>query len=551
MVVTPELMSRTQSVRPGPDAEASPESGVALVMALIFSILLYILVAELVVSSRMVRATGENDALLARMRTQMSYQLGEAEDKLLSDMAGQAADDGGAGAGGLGAMAGAAGGAAPGGEGGGEEEAEEDPTTKCDSSRDSWFEPVGHPDNDLTTYVWIEDENRKFNILSLWSPDEEFARLSRERLVRLIDGLREDSEYDVASGDATMMVQEIIDWGNRPNTDQMPTPVLKSMDEQNREFHIPLHLDELLLLPTVTEDLFFDKAVDKIYYPGLESVLTIWTALRPDPGDPEKLARQRALAEARGQQLAGGAAGAGADPGAAGGEAPGAGGEEAGDEEAPPQPEGLGIRVNVNTAPRVVLRALFDPVRVPDRVIDAIIRYRNELDEEATEEAQDESDTETADFGDMQLGDEKLFQFFETLDDLEQVEEYAQIPDEEVKAEFQKALTTKSEVFSIHIATLYKRNEDESRRVYLLRRARSIVMRFDDGADGKIIPLVPYEERIGLRIKPVEMQFDQSIDFTVDYMDMDQFAQDERAWNPFLIDFYLPQDVRQDFYSNR
>ena len=146
---------------------------------------------------------------------------------------------------------------------------------------------------------------------------------------------------------------------------------------------------------------------------------------------------------------------------------------------------------------------------------------------------------------------DRLYKFFETLDDLEQVEEYAQIPDEEVKAEFQKALTTKSEVFSIHLATLYKRNEDESRRVYLLRRARSIVMRFDDGADGKIIPLVPYEERIGLRLKPVEMQFDQSIDFTVDYMDMDQFAQDERAWNPFLIDFYLPQDVRQDFYSNR
>jgi len=42
-------------------------------MALIFSILLYILVADLVVSSRMVRATGENDALLARMNTLMLY----------------------------------------------------------------------------------------------------------------------------------------------------------------------------------------------------------------------------------------------------------------------------------------------------------------------------------------------------------------------------------------------------------------------------------------------------------------------------------------------
>ena len=82
-------------------AASDPQAGVALVMAMIFSILLYILVAELVVSSRMVRATGENDALLARMNTQMLYELGEAEDKLLADMAGAAAEGEGAGMGGL------------------------------------------------------------------------------------------------------------------------------------------------------------------------------------------------------------------------------------------------------------------------------------------------------------------------------------------------------------------------------------------------------------------------------------------------------------------
>ena len=138
------------------------ERGVALVMAMIFSILLYILVAELVVSSRMVRATGENDALLARMRMQMLFQLDEAETQLLNDLAGAAAaDDGGLG----GALADAPPDPgqpfAPGGGGEGEgEEQEEDPTATCDSSRDAWYEPVGHADNDLTTYVWIEDENR-------------------------------------------------------------------------------------------------------------------------------------------------------------------------------------------------------------------------------------------------------------------------------------------------------------------------------------------------------------------------------------------------------
>ena len=113
------------------------------------------------------------------------------------------------------------------------------------------------------------------------------------------------------------------------------------------------------------------------------------------------------------------------------------------------------------------------------------------------------------------------------------------------------ALTTKSEVFSIHMASLFKRNQDERHRVYLVRRARSIVMRVEEGEEGKIVPLIPFEERIGLRLKPVDMQNEQMLDFTQQYMDMDQFAQEERAWNQFLIDFYMPQEVRQEFIGNR
>ena len=114
MAVTLPLMSDSQLQPSGRFAHATAasdsERGVALVMALIFSILLYILVAELVVSSRMVRATGENDALLARMRTQMQYQLLESEEKLLADLVGQDDEMGaeGGAAGALGGLAGAA-----------------------------------------------------------------------------------------------------------------------------------------------------------------------------------------------------------------------------------------------------------------------------------------------------------------------------------------------------------------------------------------------------------------------------------------------------------
>jgi hypothetical protein len=529
----------------------SDESGVALVLALIFSILLYILVAELVVAGRMVRATGENDALLARMRNQMLYQLAEADDQLLADLAGAAAADGG-GAGGLGSLGDALGGAAGGAGGSGapgpggtapEGEGESDPSAECDSSRDSWFQPVGHADDDLTTYVWIEDENRKFNILALWSPDEKFAEFSRDRLVRLIDTLREDSDFDVSVGDAERIVQELRDWVQRPDLEAIPRPLLKSDDERRRDRSAPMHLDELMMLPSVKEDLFFDKVLDGKVYLGLESVLTIWTSLKVDAGDPEKVARQRAVAASRGETAP--APGGEATPPEGTGSTPG--GDTA--EEAPPQPDGLGIRINVNTATRPVLRALFPADKIPDRVIDAIIRYRNEEDEEeAAKAAEQLPSTDVSDFGDLRLGSEKKFKFFATVADLEQIEEFANLPDPQMKADFQKALTTKSEVFSIHLATLFKRNDEN--RVYLLRRARSIVLRIDDGADGQIVPLVPFEERIGLRLQPVDLQ-DEYMDLTMLYMDMDQFAQEERAWNPFLVDFYLPKHQREEFYTPR
>lgn len=529
----------------------SDEGGVALVLALIFSILLYILVAELVVAGRMVRATGENDALLARMRNQMLYQLAEADDQLLADLAGAAAADGG-GAGGLGSLGDALGGAAGGAGGSGapgpggtapEGEGESDPSAECDSSRDSWFQPVGHADDDLTTYVWIEDENRKFNILALWSPDEKFAEFSRDRLVRLIDTLREDSDFDVSVGDAERIVQELRDWVQRPDLEAIPRPLLKSDDERRRDRSAPMHLDELMMLPSVKEDLFFDKVLDGKVYLGLESVLTIWTSLKVDAGDPEKVARQRAVAASRGETAP--APGGEATPPEGAGSTPG--GDTA--EEAPPQPDGLGIRINVNTATRPVLRALFPADKIPDRVIDAIIRYRNEEDEEeAAKAAEQLPSTDVSDFGDLRLGSEKKFKFFATVADLEQIEEFANLPDPQMKADFQKALTTKSEVFSIHLATLFKRNDEN--RVYLLRRARSIVLRIDDGADGQIVPLVPFEERIGLRLQPVDLQ-DEYMDLTMLYMDMDQFAQEERAWNPFLVDFYLPKHQREEFYTPR
>ena len=518
------------------------ERGVALVLTLIFSILLYILVAELVVSSRMVRSTGENDALLARMRNLMAYQLGDVEQQLIDDLAGQM-EEGGAGGAGLPGMSGGQGAA------GGEEAPEEDPSTKCDSSRDAWCHPVGNADEDITTYVWVEDENRKFNLLSLWSQDEDFAEFSRDRLVRLLDSLREDTEFDLSTGDAERIAMEIKDWAKRPDLEAIPRPRLKSDDERRREISLPMHLDELMLLPSVKEDLFFDKVLDGKVYLGLESVLTIWTSLVKDPGDPEKVARQQAKqAATEGGNGASGGQGQGAAASTTGKQ--GGGLAAPAENEPPPQPEGLGIRINVNTATRPVLRALFPPDKIPDRVIDAIIRYRNEVDEEEQAKLEEEGQsTDVTDFGDLQLGSDQKYKFFETVADLEKVEDFANLPDPQIKSDFQNALTTKSDVFTIHLASLFKRNDEN--RVYVLRRARSIVLRVDENGEGAIVPLVPFEERTGLRVQPIDMQEERANELSLLYSQMDQFSQEERAWNPFLIDFYLPKHVREEFYRPR
>ncbi len=536
------------------------QQGFALVLALIFSILLYILVAELVVSARLLRVTGENDALLARMANQADNTFAEIEDTLLSDLAGAAAGEEGGALGAIGAPPAGGAGMGEGGEEGGEQT---DPAATCDSSRDSWAKPQSRAENDLTTYYWIEPENAKLNLLSLWSPDPKWAEFSRDQLVRLLDTLREDTEFDIGSSDADRIVRSIEEWARRPGSERLPRPPLKSDDPNAQEFTLPMHLDELLMLPDMTEELFYDQVLDGRVIRGLESVLTIWTSLQFDPGDPEKVARRAAMQQAGGNGGAGsgagaGAAGAGAGAGAGGGNAlagqPGGGIAPSNDPNAqPPQPLGEGIRININFAPRAVLRAIMPEAAIPDPVIDAIVRYRNEVDPEAEEAAETAPTTsDPYSFGGLELGEEQKLRFFSTVEDLEQVEEFANLPDPQVKADFKSFCTTKSDVFSVHLATMFRRSEEN--RVFVMRRSRSIVMRMDDGEDGKLYPIVRYEERHGMRVQASDLQDDPNNrvqDLTMQYSTMDQFAQEDRAWNPFLVDFYLPKWQRDQMMMRR
>ncbi len=341
--------------------------------------------------------------------------------------------------------------------------------------------------------------------------------------MRLLDSLREDTEQDLGASDADRIVRAIEEWARRSGSERLPRPPLKSDGEDFAEISLPLHLDELLLLPDVTEELYYDQVLDGRVLRGLESVLTIWTAMQFDPGDPEKMAR---LAAQRGEP-------APQPSGQAGG---------ANDPNAPAQqPLGEGILININFASRPVLRALMPEAAIPDSVIDAILRYRNEPDPDAQEE--DGGIGATAyDFGGLELGGEQKLRVFTTVDDLDNVEEFADLADPEVKSSFKSFCTTKSDVFSVHLATMFRRNEEN--RVFVIRRARSILMRRDDGSNGKLHPILRWEERHGLRVLAPDLQDDPDnrvMDLTLQYSEMDAFAQEDRAWNPFLVDFYLPK----------
>lgn len=501
-----------------PAATRSSERGIALVMVMIFTVLLYVLVAELVVTSRMHRLTGQNEALVARMRNHMAYTLAEIEEQLKDDLAGAAAEEEGPG---LGDLSGP--GFAPGAAEEGEEQ-EADPAANADSSQDAWYAPTAYADDDLTTYVWVEDENRKFNILTLVSPDEEFAEESRHRFIRLVDYMRDGSEYDLSPIDGESMANAIIEWlrgGSR--TDLLPRPPLKSDGDEIawNDVTIPLHLDELMLVRGIDEKVFYDMVLDERLIPGLESVLTIYTSLATDPGRPDQ---QGAAPAPEGSDP--GSELDPADPGAS----------------TPDTPIGEGIKININTAPPAVLKCLFPEHMIPHVVIDAILRYRNE-------EAEEEGDAESglvsgADYyGDLDLGEEKKRKIFASVQDLEELPEFQNLANLEAKEAFYELTTVKSDVFSVHMASLFKRSEEH--RIFVLRRSKSVLVRLDDGEEGTLHPLILLEDRAGMRVQGVDFPDESDyLDYQAGLNEMDEFSQEERRWNPFYLEFYRPKHLR-------
>jgi hypothetical protein len=495
--------------------------------------------------------------MLGRMDRAIRNAARECEQALLDDM-----NTGSAGGGpGGGAPPGLpAPGGAPGGAG-----AQEEPS---DSSRDAWFEPQSYADSDLTTYSWVEDENRKFNLLCLVSADEEFAKESYDRLIRVIDYLREGTSMDLGRGDAERMAGAIREWveGKRRSEDRPRAPLKSNKDDSQITF--PLVIEEILLLPEVPEDLFQDKVVDGVLIPGLDSVLTIYTALRFEEATaPPNASGSGTGAPASPSGNSGNAArqttgsGGGRNAGEAGGGAPagrqgatpaggttttttgggnrsgGSGGAPGGNnQQLQDESVGVGVRININTASRAMLRGLLSDRELPPEIVEAILRHRNEdEDPEAARKAQaaagatPEAGATTAE--EEQKPKKKIFATLSALDDVEAFKNWG---DMKAKEKFLSLLTTESDVFTIHFASVFKRNEEK--KVFVIKRAATVVVRSAD-RDGSLFPLVPMCERPYLRVMPIDFP-ELAEEERRKRQDMEEFSLEERSWNPFFLEFY-------------
>ncbi len=113
-----------------------------------------------------------------------------------------------------------------------------------------------------------------------------------------------------------------------------------------------------------------------------------------------------------------------------------------------------GFGVNINTAPAAVLKGLTDDRDVPLRFWDDVIEYRNLRDEEVGDE---DEEPQYDEFG------EELYprQIFDDLEELSDVRGWSDF-DTELKEQIKGLLTTRSNVFSIHITARRSTASDDS-----------------------------------------------------------------------------------------
>ncbi len=531
---TPQNRWRMNSAR-------SSERGVVLILTLFVLLITFALVTELTVSTSVAFQTTENRANHIRMEM-AAYA---AADQFMEALIGDASGAGGAsglegmlgelaGSGGLDNLAdesgfdGAVGGADSledsfGEEGEGGEETSGN--SSADYLQDVWAKPMRIMVGDFEIMAWAEDENSKFPLFQLVAGTEEEQEESRQRFARILDHMRADFDDDLDQHAGNLIVEDIVRFfkGDFIEMEMPRAPRFSDDTEAEMPIYLPYALEELMLLEHVTEDLYYDQIrTDDLIAPGLESICTIYTTPgfeAPTEGSGTELAEESQFAKDEPSL----------DPSAndALDQVEGLLGETDESEAQVTTPVGglddvlegdapFGFAVNVNTAPQSVLEGMIAPFEVSQSVIRQIIEHRNEVDEAALEALeQEDSSRDLAELEQSLYGEqsEDPLQFFETLDDLKNVDGYESGASEEGRQKFESLLSVKSDVFTVYI-TVRILPEDwvqETRYEEPLGpvlRLRTIVWRRGGGGETRLIPILPWQEVPASRWKIPDFQYD-------------------------------------------
>ena len=452
-----------------------------LVLALLVMMVLIVVVTQLRYSTEVDLGRAENVALQLQMEKLAEAAMRKAQVVLIMDLDEEqgGGEAGGDPTGGGGLAGGPAGGMDPG------MGADLGTGTVADSLDEAWAQgdipfDLGQ-ESELEVRIYVEDEDRKLNLLVLGARDEEYREEWRERAVRALDLLREGKERDLSSTDADRILLGFEEFmrGERKLT-QLEDPPLATgpfVDDRGRELFPPLSLGELTLAGGVDESLLYGFEMvlgqdDREWVPGLSSAFTVWSNLEFDDGgigDPERDPDEPA-------------------PPTTDGDAE----EDEEESEDPDEPEtpAPGVnngRINVNTAPISVLRSLIPEDELPSYAWEEYDEFRTDYLERLAE-AEDDPFAIDDPFEEIDA-DEPVYPL-ETVEDLRRFESFATdnfALSEETWLKLQSVLTVQSHVFSI---TVVVATQTEPHHYYV---ARSVVWRRSGSEGAEMLPVMPFE----------------------------------------------------------
>ena len=468
-----------------------------------------VIVVIILIANQISRATStnarvvRNEEILVKMDLAIESVLLQVQEDLRQDAeAAAAGGEGGGGADPLGAIAGggAAGAGAADGSGGGES------APASDSREDEWARPQRTEVGEVRLRIFVQDEDSKFNVLSILTEDEDEAEKAFDRLVRVLDRARGDTEYDLDGGESRRLATTIRETLEARRDTWLERPTLLTDDEDNEERSLLSSLRELVGLAEFTEDHFRDFRDERgTVVHSLESFLTVWSSMTT----LDELGSESSRANAGGTPAA-----------AAQEDDPDADSDDDADEEEPGEGEdpaatdaggagggggGSGIEavsgaVNVNTAPPAVLKSLFDDRDVDPRFWDEVIEFRNMEDEEVEENEDPPLD---------EYGEEiTVKQFFDTTDELTEIDGWGDL-EPILQGEIQQLTTAQSSVFSIYVTARKPTGleadapppsdrrelvERETNGTGLVRTVRQVIWRYaGPGGEVTIVPIVRWE----------------------------------------------------------